>query len=182
VLDPTFPAVPALAGGASLLLAPPCSIVSVAAFDGQAAALGQALGVALPTAPRVITQGDATWAWSGVESWLAIGEDPDLVPKLAAAAGTRAAVVDQSHGKVILHLAGPRAPDVLAKLVPIDLHPSAFPADATALTLAGPINVQLWRHGPDGFALACMRSLAQALGEALAEAAAEYATEGLPHG
>ncbi len=180
MLDARLPSLPALNGGVSLTMAPPCGIVGVAAFDGQAAALGQALGVALPTAPLVVANGDVTWAWSGVESWLAIG-GINLAKALAQAAAGRAAVVDQSHGRVILHLVGPCAADVLAKLVPVDLHPAAFPPDATALTLAGHINVQLWRHGLDGFALACARSLTQALGEALAEAAAEYAFE-VPHG
>lgn len=175
MLEPTRPILPTLTGGTRLALAPPRTILSVAAFNGQAAALAQALGAALPTAPRVVTQGDVLWLWSGVDSWLAIGATLKL-------ASEHAAIVDQSHGRVILHLTGPRAPDVLAKLVPIDLHPAAFPPDATALTLAGAINVQLWRHGPDGFALACMSSLAQALGEALAEAAAEYAAESSPHG
>jgi sarcosine oxidase subunit gamma len=69
---------------------------------------------------------------------------------------------------------GPAARDALAKLLPIDLHRAGFAEDATALTLAGHIGVQIWRSGEDRFELACFRSYAEALYGALREAAREF--------
>ena len=46
----------------------------------------------------------------------------------------------------------------LARLVPIDLDPQAFPPDATALTLAGPIGVQLCATMPAASPIACFTS------------------------
>jgi sarcosine oxidase subunit gamma len=147
-------------------LAPPCSILSIAAFHGQAAALQTALGVALPATPHCITAGPVTWLWSGPHSWLALSADPIEIP---AAASTLAAITDQSDGRAIIRVTGPDAKKILAKLVPIDLHETAFPPDATALTLAGHISIQLWR-GDIGYCLACFRSFAESLYESLSEA------------
>ncbi len=161
---------PSLGAGMKLALAPLGAIVSVAAYDGAAERLSAALGVALPRQPRLLTADGVTWLWSGNDSWLALADDAALAGRLATAAQNLAAVADQSHGRVILRLAGPGAADLLARLVPIDLDPQAFPPDATALTLAGHIGVQLWRDDAGGFALACFTSFAQALADALAEA------------
>jgi heterotetrameric sarcosine oxidase gamma subunit len=68
-----------------------------------------------------------------------------------------------------LRICGPGTREALAKLIPIDLHPSAFPPDATALTLAGHISVQIW-NTPNGFELSCFRSYTETLYEALIEA------------
>ena len=169
---------PKLGAGMALTLAPLGAIVSVAAHDGAAERLGVALGLALPRQPRRIMADGVTWLWSGHDAWLALADDATLARRLAAAAQNLAAVADQSHGRVILRLAGPDAADVLARLVPIDLDPQAFPPDATALTLAGPIGVQLWRDDAGGFAIACFTSFAQALADALAEAGRHLSREG----
>jgi sarcosine oxidase subunit gamma len=147
-------------------LAPPCSILSIAAFQGQEAALQAALGVALPTTPRGITAGPVTWLWSGPNSWLALSAEPI---EISAAAKSRAAVTDQSDGRAIIRVTGPHAAQILAKLVPIDLHESTFAPDATALTLAGHIVVQLWRD-EHGYNLTCFRSFAESLHESLSAA------------
>ncbi len=155
------------AASLGLSLAAPSSIIHVAAFAGRVAKLAAALGVALPDTPRRRTAGGVTWLWSGVQSWVALSEDADLHADLTATAGSLAAIVDQSHGRTILHLTSPRGAELLGRLVPIDLHPTAFAADATALTLAGPITVQLWRLDGGGFALSCFTSFAQALTDSI---------------
>ncbi len=131
----------------------------------------------LPRQPRRVMVDGAAWLWSGVDSWLVVAEDQDLAGRLAAAAPDLAAIVDQSHGRVILDVAGPGAAETLARLVPIDLDAGAFAADATALTLAGSINVHIWRHDT-GFALACFTSFAQALADDLARASRYSSREG----
>jgi sarcosine oxidase subunit gamma len=152
------------------------SIVSLAAFANKAAALNEALGVTLPITPVRMSAGGVMFLWSGPQSWLAIADDPALETTLHAKAKNLAAITDQSDGRVVIRVSGPHTRDVLAKLVPIDLHPSAFAADATALTLAGHIGVQIWQTDTGDFALACFRSFAGALYESLADAAAEFVT------
>jgi sarcosine oxidase subunit gamma len=148
-----------MTGTAAVTLPPPCRIFSIAAYRGQRLA-------GLPAAPRWVVEGGVTYLWSGVNSWLALGDDAGLEPALRAAYGGQAAIVDQSDGKVIFAVAAPAR--TLQKLLPIDLHESAFAPDATALTLAGHIPVQIWRAG-EGWRLACFRSFAQPLYHSLIE-------------
>lgn len=154
------------------------SIVSLSAFRGQSAALGQALGVDLPAAPRRITVQNTIYLWSGVESWLAISENPELFANLSQSAANLAAITEQGDGRSLFRVSGPFARQILAKLVPIDLHPSVFPPDAVALTLAAHIGITLWAEDDGGFILACFRSFGAALHHALIEAAAEFENRG----
>jgi sarcosine oxidase subunit gamma len=148
-------------------LAPERRIYSVSAFAGGKAQLEAALGLTLPDANRGFTDGAVTWLWSGPGTWLAIG-DAGLESRLSGVA-PHAAVTEQSDGRALFFVAGPHCRDILEKLVPIDLHESAFLAGHTALTLAGHIPVQIWREG-ETFVLACFRSFAAALHHALVQA------------
>jgi len=131
---------------------------SIAVYRGQEAALNAALGVVLPVTPRQVEG----YLWSGPGAWLALRELPDLTGI--------AAVTEQSDGLCCFAVTGPLARTALAKLLPIDLHESAFAPDAVALTLAGHIGVRVWRE-EEKFILACFRSFAGALHEALLGAA-----------
>ena len=62
---------------------------------------------------------------------------------LRARIGPFAAVADQSDARLVLRLSGPRVRDVLAKGVPVDLHPQAFKPGDVANTLVGYIGVQI---------------------------------------
>ena len=149
-------------------------IVSVAALKGQDEALAQRLGVALPRAPRRVEAGGMSYLWSGPGMWLAIGP---AAPELAARTAGMAAVTEQSDGLSLFKVHGPCARAILAKLVPVDVHESAFAADAVALSIAAHIGIRLWRE-EDGFVLGCFRGFAGALHHALGEAAAEFAAAG----
>jgi sarcosine oxidase subunit gamma len=98
-----------------------------------------------------------------------MSDDAGLEARIAAATKNLAAVTDQSDGKILLLLGGPDPRETLQKLLPIDLHESSFGPDATALTLAGHIPVQVWREDQK-FALACFRSYGKSLYHALTEA------------
>jgi sarcosine oxidase subunit gamma len=155
---------------AAVALLPLRSIAGIAAFKDCLTPLQQALG-ALPGPNRQVLHQNILYLWAGPESWLAIAEDdPDFDLKLASRCSGLAAVTDQSDGRALLQIKGPNVRDALAKLLPIDLHPSAFPPDATALTLAAHIPVQIWQSADDVFELACFRSYAETLYEALSEA------------
>jgi sarcosine oxidase subunit gamma len=151
------------------------TILSLSAFQGQAPALSAALGVALPTTPRRIAQNGTDYLWSGPASWLVMPERPACLAEITAAASPFAAVTDQSDSRFLLRITGPRTRAALAKLVPIDLHDSAFAPDAVALTLAAHIGVTLWREAPESFVLACFRSYAAALHHAVTTATGEFA-------
>jgi len=169
---PPFALIQTQVGNAAVALAEHRSIVSIAAFAECLAPLQVAPGVTLPGPNRQTYHDGILYLWAGAENWLALADtaDPDFDLRMAQNCNTLAAVTDQSDGRTILRISGPAARDALAKLVPIDLHPSAFPPDATAMTLAAHISVQIWHSPPDGFELACFRSYAETLYEALIEA------------
>lgn len=166
-------------GDAMVEPAPQRSLASIALYGDDLKPLLDRLGGTLPLPGRKIRVQHVTYLWSGPASWLALADrdDPDFSPNLADRLAGVAAVTDQSDGRAILSVRGPASRDALAKLVPIDLHPGVFAEDATALTLAGHINVQIWRNGEDAFELACFRSFAEALYQSLREACGEFQIE-----
>lgn len=96
-------------------------ITSLMPYRGQEAALSSALarlyGLSWPDAGWSAKGDDgALCLWSGRAQGLLIGPKPD-VPQLERVA----AVVDHSDAWKALRLTGPRARDVLARLVPVDL-------------------------------------------------------------
>jgi heterotetrameric sarcosine oxidase gamma subunit len=168
---PPFAAAPTRPGNAFVTLLPPRSIARIAAFKDSLAPLQNALGLTLPAPAKQTYHNAVLYLWSGPGAWLAIAADdnPDFDTQLTQICNGLAAVTDQSDGRTILRICGPGTREALAKLIPIDLHPSAFPPDATALTLAGHISVQIW-NTPNGFELSCFRSYTETLYEALIEA------------
>ncbi len=169
------PSAPVLAATSMVQPVAHRSVVSLAAFRGQTGALNQALGLELPSVPRRIVSNGAAYLWSGPNCWLVISEDDALLQTIRGAVKEKiAAVTDQSDGHFLIRIIGPNARKTLAKLVPIDLHENAFPADAVAITLAGYIGVKIWREDNSCWLLACFRSYAEALAHAVIEAAHEF--------
>lgn len=148
----------------------------VIARAGQGAAVAEAVraafGLALPETPRRVATGAVEAIWAGPGRWLLLGPGEHAV---AAAIGDRAAITDLTDARVLLRLSGPRARDVLAKGVPLDLHPRVFAPGDAALTMAALIPVHLWQvdEAPT-FDIAVARSLAGSLFDWLRDAAAEY--------
>ena len=96
-----------------------------------------------------------------------------------AACATRWAIsrrsADQSDGRIILRVTGPRVRDALAKGVPIDLHPRAFRPGDAAITTVATIGVHLWQvDDAPTYELIVPRSFAVAFREWFDEAAAEF--------
>jgi sarcosine oxidase subunit gamma len=170
--EPAFAPAPAAPGNAVIVLKPQRSIAGIAVFEDCLFPLQDGLGLLLPGPGRQARKDDILYLWAGPENWLAVAaeDDPEFDRKLAKLCTRLAAVTDQSDGRAILQIKSPTVRDTLAKLVPIDLHPSVFQPDATALTLAAHIPVQIWQAAEDAFELACFRSYAETLYEALVEA------------
>ena len=141
-------------------------------------AVNTAFGVALPDGPRRATRGAVTFAGTGPDQWIASAEGSDVTgfaAKVRARLGPFAAVSDQSDARLVLCLSGPRVRDVLAKGVPIDLHPKAFKPGDVATTLAAYIGVQIdMLDDAPAYQLTASRSMAGSLWSWLTASAAEY--------
>jgi sarcosine oxidase subunit gamma len=164
------------------------TLVNMLARKGQASALAalvkSAYGIELPTSPRLVAGPmpdgrSLTFIWAGPEQWLAYAEAaPDLESELAMALGKRAMIVDQSDGRCVLRLSGPKAREILAKGVALDLDARVFKPSDVALTMAAHMNVQLWQlDETPSYEIAMFRSLAASFWSWLAASAAEFGYE-----
>jgi methylglutamate dehydrogenase subunit D len=141
------------------------------------AAVRSSFGVDLPATPRRVVGQKMAFVWLGPDQWLAAqhpaprdGMEAGLAPLVGLAS-----LVDQSHGRTLLALTGPRVRDALAKGVPIDLHPRAFRPGDAASTLIAHIPVHLWQvDDRPSYEFAIARSLAQSFWQWLTAAAAEW--------
>ncbi|MCP5084218.1 MAG: hypothetical protein GY948_21230 [Alphaproteobacteria bacterium] len=86
----------------------------------------------------------------------------------------QAVVTELGHSRTILRVAGDAARDVLARGVPVDLHPDEFARSAFAQTGIHGISVLCTRSGPDQFDLIVPRNFAVVIYEWLEETAAQY--------
>ena len=127
------------------------AITWVAPFDGEAEAVGKAIGLPFPGTGRMTGEGNHLALWVGPDQALVLG--PPLDPKGAA-------VADQSGGWAVLTLSGRASRDVLARLTPLDLRETAFPEAATARTLLGHLTASLTHIGPDTYEIMVFRSMA----------------------
>ena len=105
--------------------------------------------------------------------WLLICEDAISQPALDAADGT---VLELSHARTVIHVSGPKALDLMARMVPLDLRSAAFPQGSVANTGLHHLGVTiLSRDG--GFDILVLRSFGLAVWEILAESAAQFGAE-----
>lgn len=113
-----------------------------------AAELLSVTGLDLPIWPRRVSQDGFALIGTAPGQWLAVAEGAGARPllgKLAAALKGLATVVNQSHGKAVLRISGPRARDVLAKGCSLDLHQRVFGPGSAAITPIALIDCQLWQ-------------------------------------
>jgi sarcosine oxidase subunit gamma len=156
----------------------------IAARKGQRASLGDAVrssfGVELPDTPRRVAGRDMAFIWCGPDQWLAHMEPAPatgMEAVLAPLAGM-ASLVDQSHGRIVLRVTGPRVRDALAKGFPIDLHPRAFKPGDTAITAVAHIGAQIWQtDDAPTYEIAVARAFARSFWHWLEASAAEYGLE-----
>ncbi len=95
--------------------------------------------------------------------------------RLRATFGNLASVCDQSDGRTVIRVGGERARDVLAKGVPIDLHPRAFRVGDAAVTSVAHISVQFWQvDETPTYEFIVSRSFAVGFWEWLTDSAAEF--------
>ena len=163
-------------------------IVSIAARRGRIPDVIEAVrdrwGLTLPQVPRFVGDADLIFAWAGAGQWLAHGPGgAALEEQLRRSLNGIASITAQGDGRVILHVRGPVARTVLATGIPVDLHPSAFAAGQTAITLAGHIGVHLRQlDDTPAYELTAFRGFADDLCGWLLEAGAKHGVEVLARG
>jgi heterotetrameric sarcosine oxidase gamma subunit len=158
------------------------ALATVMARAGKASELAHraaaAFGIELPLTPRRVNAGTVSFVWAGPDQWLAAMEHVDghvFERKLRRDFAGLASVVDQSDGRSIIRVGGPKARETLAKGIPLDLDPRAFRVNAAALTIAGHINVHFWQvDETPSYEFAVFRSFGVAFWEWLLEASAEF--------
>ncbi len=142
------------------------AITSVAPFRGQESAVSDALkaqlGAAWPKPGRSTGKSGSRVVWSGLDQAFVIG------PALSPIPG--AALTDQSDAWACLTLEGEGARDVLARVTPLDLRPSAFKQGHAARTELAHMSALLLRTGESRYAIMAFRSMAKTLVHDLHEA------------
>lgn len=160
---------------------PALTAIQVLAFAKQyektAKAVTKALGVECPTKPGTCNSKDGIQVtWNGPNNWIVIcEEDEALLAKLQKAVGTKAAVVDQSHGRCGLRLSGVHARAVMAKNCALDFHPEFFKAGNSALTSVAHMNALIIQVDDESYDLFVARSLARSFAHAIEHSCAEFA-------
>jgi heterotetrameric sarcosine oxidase gamma subunit len=167
--------------GVTLSVLHPMSIVTVIARKGQSAALGKAIAAAyncaLPGVGQSAGSPSLSFHWCGADQYYAIAEgwaEGELYRELKKRLEGLASCSDQSHGRVILRVAGPEARVLLAKGTPIDFHPSVFEPGKSAVTQMAHVGVHLIQTGDDAFELSVFRGFSESFWEWLTEQAEEF--------
>lgn len=155
-------------GLASLIVAP-------GGEAALAALIADRLGATLPAGPGFATGHGGLVLWSGPRHWLLVLDRRADLDAMGPALAEACALSDQSESRGILHLAGPRVREVLAKGVPVDLDPTVFRTGSAAATLVSHVGVQLWQvDDAPTYDLAVPRSQAGTIWSWLVASAAEY--------
>jgi heterotetrameric sarcosine oxidase gamma subunit len=107
-----------------------------------------------------------------------VARDADLLPALKAAVPhDRAAIIDQSHGRVCLAVEGPQVENVLSKLFAIDFDAHVFKTGTGIATAHHVIFALIYREHDTRFLLFPHRSFARDFLKALIKAGTEYGVE-----
>lgn len=140
-------------------------------------------GTDVPGLREILTQGEQAVAWMSPDELLVIlphGETAAAIPALEKALGkVHALVVEVSDARAVFRIEGTGVRDVMAKLVPVDLHPDVFGPGAIRRTHCAQVPAAIWMTAPDAFELVCFRSVARYVFDALCAAAAEGGEVGL---
>ena len=142
-------------------------IISVLARKGQAQALMERTGIV--DGPRQSGADGVSALGIGPGRWLFLHQTLDQLAVLS----DLASLSDHSDGYAVFEMWGPNVRSVLAKGVPVDLHPAVF-SDDVAVTVIAHIGAIVWQSGPNRFSIAIFRSYAASFWHWLAASAAEF--------
>jgi sarcosine oxidase subunit gamma len=158
------------------------TLANVVALRNSTGALArrvhEVFGFEPPTEPRHIGRGEVAFAWTGPGQWLVIGagvKGDALVAQLRAKLSGLASISDQTDGRVVIRLRGPDVRSLLAKGLPIDLHPRAFTPGGAAVTVLSQVGLHIWQvDAQPTYDLAVPTSYAAYVWRWIVDAAAEF--------
>ena len=167
--------------GVRLSIRHPLSIATIIARRDQGTSLSALLengyGVPAPAPGKMEIGKSIVLQWCGAEQYYALAEnrlEGSLYAELRDALKGAASVSDQSHGRAIIGISGPKARALLSKGSPVDFHPREFPLHAVAMTQMAHIGVHVSRWGEDAFELSLFRGFSEHFWEWLTEQAEEF--------
>ncbi|MGE8104981.1 sarcosine oxidase subunit gamma [Allorhizobium sp. NPDC080224] len=144
------------------------SVFSVLAHQGHEADIDEALTTLEDVHVRVC----------GPSEWLVISETvaaDTIARQLADLGSSRCSFVDQSDGRVVLRIHGPKVRAILAKCTALDLHPDLFEIGQSTNCQICHVAANIARTGQDSFEIIVMRSFAGFLFDELREMGREFA-------
>lgn len=158
------------------------ALCSVLARRGRKAELEQRVhdkfGVKLPQVQKYSASSSLGIASAGPGHWLIMTDQAKSTQfelQLRTELAGLASVFDQSDGRTIVQVSGPRARDALAKGVLIDLHPGVFGAGSAAVTSIAYIGVHFWQTDEKPtYEFAMFRSFAMSFCDWLFDSSAEF--------
>jgi sarcosine oxidase subunit gamma len=164
------------------------ALAIVMAGKGRAAEVADAVRtlyrIELPSGPRRVAAGPLAFIGVAPGQWVAVeqgGNPLTFAARLTEALAGIASVSDQSDSRAVLRLAGPRARDVLAKGLALDLHPRVFGPGDAALSVIALIGAHLWQiDDAPTYEIAVFRSMAGSFAEFIRVSAAEYGVALIP--
>jgi heterotetrameric sarcosine oxidase gamma subunit len=155
-------------------------VISAAAGKASevAAKVTSITGLELPMAPKRVSTDGFALIGTAPGQWLAVVEGKaalGLLAKLAAGLKGLATIIDQSDGKAVLRISGPRARDTLAKGCSLDLNPRVFKPGSAGTTPVALIDCVIWQvDETPTYDLAIPTSFAESFWSWLTASAAEY--------
>ena len=168
--------------GITLKTVDPALATLIAGRDAAAlsAAFETGLGVPLPQGPQVVSADGLTLVGTGPGRWTVAADDTTgdaLLQRLQALAGPFGSVTDQTDASVVYDVSGPKAHEMLMKMLLIDIDPVAFRPGSAATTQAALIGTTLWQTEAATYRFLIARSYALAFVRAVAASAAEFGFE-----
>ena len=146
----------------------------LAAKPLQKAAIAAA-GVNMPDQGHCLTEGAGGMAWMSPDELLIMCAYADAHAKLAdlqeKLAGSHALAANVSDARAMFEVRGPLAREVMSKLAPVELSPSAFIPGMFRRTRLAQVPAAFWMPEEDVFRLICFRSVAQYVFDLLSIAA-----------
>lgn len=142
-------------------------VISALAHAGHEADIEEALTNLEDTHLRFCAPGE----------WLVISDSvsAETIERYLRDLGPRLSFVDQSDGRVVLAIRGPRVRSILAKCTALDLHPDVFAIGQSASCQICHVAANLARTGQDRFEIIVMRSFAGFLFDEICEMGREFA-------
>jgi heterotetrameric sarcosine oxidase gamma subunit len=157
----------------------------VAARRGKAAEVAEVVRsltrLTQPPCPKRVVANGLGLVGTAPDQWLAVAAGKaasERLARLVAALAGLATTVEQSDGKAVIRVAGPRARAALAMGCSLDLDPRAFASGDAATTPIALIDCTLWQvDDAPTYDLAVPSSFAESFWSWLTGAAAEYGYE-----